>query len=72
MSIEQLIKKWEKNYENILNPESMSWEDLGFEEKPKEYSSPNDFLEREGDFDEGQLASFELIRKFIEDLKGIK
>jgi len=69
---QDFIKKWKSYRKNIINPDNASWKDLGFDKKPKEYKSVDDYLEAEGEFDEGQQTSLVLIAEFIKDLEKIE
>lgn len=72
MATKNLLKKWEKNLQMIVNPDNFSWQDIGYDEKPEEYETVEEALMAEGEFDEGQQTSLALISEFLEDLKSIK
>ena len=71
MATNDLIKKWKDCRKSIINPDNSSWKDLGFNKKPKEYKTIDEYLEAEGEFDEGQQTSLALIAEFLKDLNNL-
>jgi len=73
MTVEKLIKKYERARADIINPNYfISWKEIGFSKKPDEWDSIEDFLKEEGEFDEGEQTSLSLIAEFLDDLKKSK
>ncbi len=55
----------------IINPEDMTWEDLGFNSPPDGYESIIDYLEREETPDEFNQAQLQLIDEMLDILQVI-
>ena len=66
---QKLIKKWEKERESIINPDGLeNWDEIGFDEAPKGYSSVSEWLENNEEFDEGDQARLAMIAEILDDL----
>jgi hypothetical protein len=74
MKRDKLIKKWEAHLKALINPDGITdWEDLGFDKKPDEFESVNDFLENdpEAEWDEGDQVEMRVVKEFLDDLRNL-
>jgi len=73
----EIIKWLKKKRKAIVNPDDMSWEDMGFDKGAEDeviaqFGSKEDYMEHGGDneFDEGEQTELRLIeelKEFIEE-----
>ncbi|MFH1737662.1 MAG: hypothetical protein ABIH23_01550 [bacterium] len=67
LTVYKTIQKWERRRKRIVNPNHITeWADIGFDEKPDEFSDVDAYLEAILP-DSNQREVF-LIDEFIEDL----
>ena len=67
-----LKEYWLKQKQSIINPDDITWEDLGFTEPEDRYKSIEDYLEDTGDeFDKRSQVSLQLIDEFLESIDTI-
>lgn len=74
--IDGLIKKYEDRLIQVVNPDDLDWEGLGFSEKPEEYDTEFDFLlndpEIRCEFGTEDQISIMMLQSFIQDLRDLK
>jgi len=71
MNIQNRIEKLEEKRKNVLNPDDFSWDDIGFDEKPEEWDTVEDFLEH-GDFNGLDEETQVIIRCIDEELDELR
>lgn len=68
-----LIEKYKEKIQRLVNPDNFQdWSDIGFDEKPEDFDSIEDFLEQDCTLDEEQQVSLTCYREFIEDLESLR
>ena len=63
--------RWKLERHNTINAADLSWNDIGFDEKPEEFATVNEYLEKEGELNTEQFAKITVIDQFLEDLDMI-
>ena len=70
MTKSELIDRWKDYRKSIINPDDLSWEDLGFDSPPSKLKSIDDYLEEE--IDERSQAEIQMVDLFLEDLEQLE
>jgi hypothetical protein len=70
--IRALIISYREKVNEIINPDNFQdWSDIGFDEKPEDFDTIEDFLEQDCTLDEREQTSIALYREILEDLKTL-
>lgn len=68
----ELVKKYQEKLELEINPDKLRWVDLGFNEKPSEYGTIEEYLKSIGYCSEGQVVSIDIYREVINDIEDLE
>lgn len=71
--IKKLIEKYQESKNSVVNPDDLTWDDLGFDEPWGNFKDVDDYLENGGDseFDEGEQTEIRIYGEIIEDLESL-
>jgi hypothetical protein len=70
-NVQELIEKYKRRLEDIINPDNQTWEDFGQDGPVEGFTDINDYIESNEDCDEGQQTEKRCIREFVEDLNEL-
>lgn len=70
--IEELKKEYKEKINQIINPDNSSWDDIGFDGPQPGYSSVDEYMLANEDYDESQQTEMSVYGEFVEKLEEIE
>jgi len=70
--MKKLIQKYKNLIQEIVNPDDLTWDDIGCDEPIEGFKDINDYLENgdESEFNEGHQTEIRIYHELINDLEN--